>query len=86
MNIELYSLSFFQFKTLSQKDITFTCKCSSLHELFWRKDLFFPNLSPLLVLISSYGEGLVTYLAESEIIAFQGYIPVLKIYIIMLWE
>ena len=84
MNIELYSLHFFQFKTLSQKDITF--KCSSLHELFWRKDLFFPNLSPLVVLLSSYGEGLVTYLAESEIIAFRGYIPVLKIYIIMLWE
>ena len=78
MNIELYSLSCFQLKTLSQKDITFTCKCSSLHELF------LPNLSPLVVLLSGYGEGLVTYLAESEIIAFRGYIPVLKIYIIML--
>ena len=49
-----------------------------------KKKLLFPKLIPVLVLLSSYGEGLVTYLAESKIIAFRGYIPVLKIYIIVL--
>ena len=44
MNIELYSLSFFQFKTLSQKDITF--KCSSFHEFFEEKTCF-PKLIPV---------------------------------------
>ena len=76
MNIELYSLSCFQFKTSSQKDITFTCKCSSLHELFWRKDLFFPNLSPLVVLLSGYGEGLVIHtLQKAKLLLFEGTFP-----------
>ena len=49
-----------------------------------QKKLVIPKLILVLVLLSSYVEGLVTYLAESKIIAFRGYIPVLKIYIIML--
>ena len=49
-----------------------------------QKKLVIPKLILVLVLLSSYAEGLVTYLAESKIIAFRGYIPVLKIYIIML--
>ena len=44
--------------------------------------LVFPKL--ISVSPACYGEGFITYLAESEIIAFRGYIPVLKIYIIML--
>ena len=43
---------------------------------------FFPKLIPVSPVC--YRERLITYLAESEIIVFRGYIPVLKIYIIML--